>query len=274
MSDANVAMLDEAIAAASRAGVTVRELSTVEVDAAATLLRVMWGSGVVEPPMMVALRHAGAYVAGAFSDNRLVAVCVAYFAEPLGKVLHSHVAAVAPGNGHRGIGMALKLHQRAWAGVRGLRWITWTFDPLVARNASFNLNRLRVEVAEYLVDFYGQMPDAVNAGQGSDRLLARWDVASTHGEAVSGSQGLSVRVAQAAPLLVAGPDEKPVLTPLDADVSLITVAVPADIEAMRRENSTVATHWRHAVREALQDRIVLGWTIIGFEGNRYVLEAP
>ncbi|WP_084104071.1 hypothetical protein [Demequina sp. NBRC 110056] len=180
---------EEAEAAAARAGVEIRLLEPAEVAAAADLLASIWGTATVEPPLMIALRHSGAYVAGAFDSRqapsgqsgRMLGACIGYFAQPLGQTLHSHVAGVAPGTERRGIGMAMKLHQRAWAHDLGLSAITWTFDPLVSRNAAFNLSRLGVDVAEYLVDFYGDMSDGVNAGQGSDRLLVRWAVDSDSG---------------------------------------------------------------------------------------------
>lgn len=235
---------EEARQAAGRAGVTVRELETGQVHDAAALLMRMWGSGVVEAPMMVALRHAGAYVAGAFADDDLVGVCVAYFSQPLGHALHSHVAAVAPGLGRRGIGVAMKLHQRAWASDRGLAAITWTFDPLVARNAAFNIERLGVGIAEYLEDFYGQMPDSINAGAGSDRLMAKWDLTWPPAERTA-PQGVTA-----------------------------TVEVPADIEALRQSDPDRAAQWRIDVRESLGARIHEGWTVRAFTDNRYVLEAP
>ena len=52
--------------------------------------------------------------------------------------------------------------------------ITWTYDPLILRNAWFNASKLGAFPREYLIDFYGEMPDAVNAGQGSDRLVVGW----------------------------------------------------------------------------------------------------
>ena len=70
----------------------------------------------------------------------------------------------------------MKLHQRSWAAERDLAWITWTFDPLVRRNAWFNLGVLGAEVHEYLVDFYGPIDDSINAGDESDRLLVAWAV--------------------------------------------------------------------------------------------------
>ena len=63
-------------------------------------------------------------------------------------------------------------------GARTSTTVTWTYDPLIRRNAFFNLTRLGARPVEYLVDFYGEMTDAINAGQGSDRLMLHWDLAT------------------------------------------------------------------------------------------------
>src|SRR5581483_10885895 len=77
---------------------------------------------------------------------------------------------------HQGahLGYELKQHQRTWALDRGLTAIEWTFDPLVRRNAYFNLVKLGAEIIRYEPDFYGPMRDATNAGDESDRVVTRW----------------------------------------------------------------------------------------------------
>ena len=72
---------------------------------------------------------------GAFAGTRMVGASAGFFSAPPDPALHSHITGVAPGGQHRGIGFALKLHQRAWALARAVPVIVWTFDPLVARNA-------------------------------------------------------------------------------------------------------------------------------------------
>ena len=72
----------------------------------------------------------------------------------------------------RSVGFALKLHQRAWALLRGVSEIAWTFDPLVSRNAYFNLVKLAARAGEYLPNFYGAMHDAIN-GERRHRPAAR-----------------------------------------------------------------------------------------------------
>src|SRR5215213_7578305 len=128
-------------------------------------------------PRELAVAHAGNYVAGAFSGTRLVGASAGFFTAPPDPELHSHITGVAPGGQHHGIGFALKVHQRAWALARGVRVVAWTFDPLVARNAWFNLAKLGARPTAYLEDFYGPMTDAINAGMASDRLLLAWALA-------------------------------------------------------------------------------------------------
>src|SRR5215216_6823231 len=171
-----------AVAAAAAADVVIHELrSPRELAAAQRLFEEIWRPAEGNPPPMTAellraLAHAGNYVAGAFSGTRLVGASAGFFTAPPDPELHSHITGVAPGGQHHGIGFALKVHQRAWALARGVRVVAWTFDPLVARNAWFNLARLGALPTAYLEDFYGPMTDAINAGMASDRLLLTWEL--------------------------------------------------------------------------------------------------
>ena len=168
--------------AAGAAGVSIRELASIEdLEAAVALFDEIWhpepGTQPISAELMRALSKAGNYVAGAYEGDRLVGASVAFLGAPPGQVLHSHVTGTAIG---RGIGFALKLHQRAWALTRGLERITWTYDPLVLRNAHFNLAKLGARPEEYLPSFYGAMDDAINAGDESDRVLAVWRLTQPH----------------------------------------------------------------------------------------------
>lgn len=259
----------DADAAASDAGVTVRALTTDDVTVAAALLSSIWGTPAVEPPLMVALSHSGAYVAGAFDGDTMVGACVGYFSQPLGEALHSHVAGVAPGTGRRGIGMAMKLHQRAWSLERGLSRITWTFDPLVSRNAAFNLNRLGVDIASYLVDFYGSMTDGVNTGQGSDRLLASWRLDAAWPPARGATAPPESATASA--VLTTDGDGAPHPHLASPDALVLTIAVPPDIERLRRDDPALAARWRGAVRGAMAPLLGRGHVIHGFHDHRYLL---
>lgn len=221
--------------------------------------------------LMRMLAFSGSYVAGAYRDGDLVGVAVAVLGEHLpghGPThLHSHVAGVAPEAQGSDIGFALKLHQRAWALARDIGVVTWTFDPLVARNAYFNLSKLGAHATRYLVDFYGEMVDGINAGQGSDRLLVEWQLdapavaAAAHGK----------------PAVVDGADrallDQQLRASMPAGDGPLLCAVPDDIEGLRRREPERALAWRHAVRRALSGALDRGYRITGFaRPGGYVLE--
>lgn len=259
---------DEAAdAAARRAGVTVREVTDIAgtADVVGLFARI-WGRS-ANPPvtteLLRAFSKAGNYVAGAFEADRLVGACVAFFHEPAGNALHSHIAGVAGVAAGRGVGLALKLHQRAWALRRDVTDIVWTFDPLVARNAYFNLAKLGARPVEYLPNFYGTMADAINGDEDSDRLLVRWRLRDYAGGAPAG-----VPAGAVAALSVAD-DGSPLPGPLDA--ALCLVAVPRDIEALRTADPALARRWRVAVRDVLTTLDGAGARIEGFDARGHYI---
>ncbi|GAA2810166.1 hypothetical protein GCM10010522_30070 [Kribbella solani] len=265
---------------AADAGVELRLLETVaEFDAASRLLDGIWkptdGSQQMPVEHLRALTHAGNYAAGAYVGEELVATSVGYFGPPDERYLHSHITGVAEKAQGRGAGYALKLHQRAWALKAGVRTITWTFDPVVRRNAHFNLSKLGARPAEYYVDFYGEVGDLINAGQGSDRLLAAWDLGSERVRAALGEipddvggaspalddrSGLcAVGAAEGGPVLAAADDRR--------SAPYVVVETPPDIEALRRHDPHAAFAWRLALRAALADLIGSRARFVGLSPN-------
>ena len=104
---------------------------------------------------------------------------------------YSHMMAVAAEYQNRGVGAQLKWAQRARALAEGRDFIKWTFEPMRARNAHFNLNRLGANIREYAVNFYGTdygNPAGKTIGMDSDRLFAGWELRSPRVEALSGGR--------------------------------------------------------------------------------------
>ncbi|BCJ48865.1 hypothetical protein Asp14428_03400 [Actinoplanes sp. NBRC 14428] len=219
------------------------------------------GSPVLSVELLRALAKAGNYVAGAYDGDRLLGACVGFFGAPVDRELHSHIAGVAPAAAGRHIGYALKQHQRTWALERGATAISWTYDPLVARNAYFNLAKLGAVPHEYLPDFYGAMHDRINGDDASDRLLVRWDL---HRPA-PGREDLDGAVVA---LDRSG-------TPGSLAGGKLLVAVPQDIEALRAHDPGAAKQWRLAVRDTLSTLLAAGARITGFDrAGWYVLRRP
>jgi predicted GNAT superfamily acetyltransferase len=220
--------------------------------------------------LLRAFTKAGNYVGGAFENGRLVGACVGFFHAPAEDALHSHIAGVSGDAVGRHIGFALKLHQRAWAMLRGVSEIAWTFDPLVSRNAYFNLVKLAARPAEYLPNFYGAMLDTINGDDDSDRLLVRWSlrdpaVVAACAGTIAPAQVTEELAGGAVVALGIGADGGPEPGRLAGTTSL--VAVPPDIAALRAADPALAQKWRLAVREALSALIADGARIAGFDRN-------
>lgn len=235
--------------------VTSRVLSEMgELDAVSALYGRIWGEAMADelpPALLKALAHAGNYVAGAYLGAELVGAVVGFLGrDDAGSYLHSHILGVHPEHTGRNIGFTLKQHQRSWALDAGLSKITWTFDPLVRRNAHFNLQKLGAYAATYYESFYGLMTDDINAGDESDRLLIEWRLKD--------------------PRALAAIDGALPEPAVDADV--ICVEVPEDIVALRRSDPKRSLHWRHTVRTALAGAMSDGYDVVGFtRAGAYVL---
>lgn len=261
--------------AAHGSGVTVRSLVGVaDVRAMVALFDGIWrpgaGGTMLPADHAVAMAHTGNYLSGAFDGDRLVGAAFGFLAAPAGRVLHSDITGVAVGMRGRGVGLALKLHQRAWALHRQLAEITWTCDPLVRRNAYFNLVKLGARPREYLMDFYGEIDDGINAGQGSDRLLLAWDLAAP--DVASRCAGRCPEpdpaTLQNAPVaLREAADGSPVTA--DAGGPTVLVQVPPDIERLRRSSPELARRWRAAVRDVLGQLVHDGARVTGFTRSGY-----
>jgi predicted GNAT superfamily acetyltransferase len=243
----------------------VRQLTEhKELLAAQRLYESIWRADT--PPLsaelMRALIKSGNYVAGAFDGEELVGACAGFCSPPAESTLHSHIAGVARGMRGRDVGLALKLDQREWALARGISTITWTFDPLVRRNAHFNLAKLGADVTEYLPDLYGPMADEVNSGTESDRLHVSWTLAAAQPRTVRATGLVGLEVSS---------DGRPVRGTTTGRTVL--VAVPPDIEALRVADPAAAREWRHAVRDVLGGLLAEGARVTGFDRSGwYVVE--
>lgn len=263
-----------AATAADRALVCVRMLETLDdLRAMEQLYLSIWGGGVIDSDHLKALAHSGNYVAGAFRDGDLVGASVGFFATPLGEALHSDVTGVRRDAGSQGVGLALKLHQRAWALDLGLTQIRWTFDPLIARNAYFNVERLRAEVSGYHANFYGPMRDGVNEGQGSDRLLMSWPLTAPQVASARDPAGSSAALPSHVPALLADANGRPLHARVDPEAAVVAIGIPTDIEAVRRADPDRARSWRQALRATLGAEIEAGGRVLRFCPDRgYVVE--
>jgi predicted GNAT superfamily acetyltransferase len=184
--------------------VEIRQVKTIEdYNACVLLQRDVFGLPDLEiSPRrhLIVSEQAGGWTLGAFVGDELVGF-VHHLAAVHGNEIfgYSHMMAVAAEYQNKGVGAQLKWAQRARALSEGRDFIKWTFEPVKARNAHFNLNRLGVVVRSYAVNFYGTDygKDAAEhvgglPGMDSDRLFASWELNSSRVQALSERREVSV----------------------------------------------------------------------------------
>lgn len=222
-----------------------REILVRELNANADLHRVpRFEQGIWHNPdpipdsvLRVLVDHGGAvWVAAVAKDpDDWVGFAVALAArDSAGWYLHSHMAGVLDAWRSLGVGRHLKARQRQWARQAGYVRIGWTFDPLRARNARFNLEHLGARVVDYHEDYYGVLESSLNHGYPSDRLFVEWPVNPSPPQARS-------------------PGE------------LRRIAVPKDIGAVLRQAPEQAQQILLEVRQQFQQGLRDGWSVAGFE---------
>ena len=225
--------------------IQVRRLETlIELNLGRQIFDETWAmdSGTeITPNLLQAMVHSGAYLSGAFIGDKCVGAAFAFPATTEGLHLHSHMTAVLDNYRDQGIGYALKINQWQWAKNNSYKEITWTFDPLVARNAKLNLIKLGVDISAYYPNFYGDMPDALNAGDESDRVMASWKVV--------------------------GDQSVPRSVTLNSRDSDILIKIPEDIVAIRSKDKSENLKWRHRVREEFMRAFEKGGKVVGFSAN-------
>ncbi|MDJ0338057.1 hypothetical protein [Cryobacterium sp. PH31-O1] len=258
---------DAAARAAESAAVTVvDEFDMLRLRAVADLLGTIWGpsdhGAPIPADLLRSISHAGCTVTAAYDKGGQVCGAAAAIVSPDKPSMYSLIAGVRPGLTDSGVGFALKQHQRAWALARSIDTMTWTFDPLVSRNARFNLGKLGATASEYLPNFYGEMDDAINGLDDSDRLVAHWSLTSPRTIAASHNEPESALMPDFTVTDVqrTGPDKEPALV---AAGDSLWCRVPRDIVALRAEKPAEAVAWRRSIRDIFGTALADGYIARG-----------
>lgn len=260
---------------------TPEELVEVE-----ELQRLVWpGSDteVVPVHLLVTAAHNGGLVLGAFENGKMAGFAFGFpglYQVPDGPRLKhcSHMLGVHPAARDSGIGFALKRAQWQIVRQQGLDRITWTYDPLLSRNAHLNIARLGAVCNTYLREVYGQMRDGLNAGLPSDRFQVDWWV-NTH--RVSRRLGTNPRagleltdfnsaniprlypVSGSADALIRPPDGFSL--PGEA---LHLAEIPPDFLKLKEIDFGLAAAWRQFTRQVFETSFAAGYIVTDFIHDR------
>ncbi len=178
-------------------------------------------------------------------------------------VLWSHVAGVLPAYRGRGIGAGIKWAQRDWALANGYAQIRWTFDPMQAGNANFNLCVLGATTHKITANMYGVYDDALNPGLPTDRFEAVWALESPRVLARLNG-GTVPHAALPDGALLTYQDGALTRHPLTAQADPIRVEIPAHFSVLGRSDIALARQWQSALLEVLSEAFAAGYEATNF----------
>jgi predicted GNAT superfamily acetyltransferase len=258
----------------TQADFVFRHLSSPEDYAACVRLqRITWGQEFTElvPPVILMLtQKVGGIAAGAFADDgHLAGYVYGLTGFRNGAPVHwSHMLAVEPKFEGLGIGRRLKELQRELLLERGIELVSWTFDPLVARNAHLNYNRLGVVATEYIPNMYGtDTGSLLHSGLGTDRFVVEWSLADSHVEEVlSGTPSHLESEITSAPIVNTEESGGNVL-PVERDLPnapVVRIEIPWDIEQIKVESMELGRQWRATTKRACLLYLERGYGVEGF----------
>ena len=239
--------LGAARAAATAAGVTIGPVSAPdELDVLRITMESVWGPEIVPPRNLLrGLALGGACLLVARSpDEQPVGFALGWLGWEGGVHFHSHQVGVGSAVRGGGVGLALKLAQRAMCLERDIDEMRWTFDPLLWTNARFNLVRLGARVVDFLPHCYGDRRDAFNTGDTTDRVEVAWRLDVPVGGAMVPPDGHQV------------------------------IEIPRDYPSLRTVDAEAGASERRRVGAALAAAFGAGREVLGWCESGYVVDGP
>ncbi|MGE5101541.1 MAG: hypothetical protein ACM3SX_16285 [Deltaproteobacteria bacterium] len=263
------------------ASVQIRPLTSVEDGhACVELQRHVWGwdqADVVPATLLHVVEYVGGLAAGAFDQHdTLLGFVFGISGVRDGQLAHwSHMLGVRETARNMGVGRVLKEYQRDVLAARGITRIYWSFDPLMAKNAYFNLNRLGATVVDYVPDMYGTTDSPLHYGLATDRIVVCLETNARP------RVPLSLPTQDLAPILTAFPRVRDVtMATDDRTPETALIEIPANVLEVMSRSRAIAHTWRLTVREHFQWALSRGYVIAGVQVNAadgrffYVLNRP
>jgi predicted GNAT superfamily acetyltransferase len=216
--------------------------------------------------------YVGGITAGAFDGSgRLVGFVFGLTGVDGPKIIHwSHVLGVLPEVRDAGVGRLLKHYQRKELARRKIGEMYWTYDPLIAKNAHFNLNVLGARVARFAPNQYGISPSPLHHNLPTDRLVVVCDTTREPHEVSSILDAVDART----PILTPYPQPgDSVLNPDGKPVPRARMEIPTDFAQLLTDAPAAAKHWHTATRKHFQWALTHGYTVTGLRRDPETLRS-
>lgn len=259
---------------ADSAAIEIRPLRTHDEYAACVALQdETWGANFSErvpPAILKVSQRIGGITAGAFdATDRLVGFVFGMTGIENGRLVHwSDMLAVRPEARDSGLGRRLKEYQRDTLRAIGVSVIYWTFDPLVAKNANLNFNKLGVRAVEYVRDMYGADTDsALHSGVGTDRLIVAWDI-RVPSKPKPEERDPQQRFPGCTDVQIINAERTTHVSRITYHSPFLRIQIPLDIQRVQAESLETAAAWREGSREAFLKSMAAGYEVSGFYPDR------
>lgn len=220
---------------------------------------------------IIALKESGNIWLGAFDGSKMVGFAFGFLGREKGRwMLHSHMLGVLPEYRDRDVGHTLKLAQRERALSMGIQAMTWTFDPLQAKNAHLNFSKLGVVSDRYKADFYGPETSSVLHRNSTDRLWVEWRLSSRrvrqHLQGNSWNAEAIDVLSRLIPLVQFDASGRPRRTELREALARqrLSIEIPTNINALEGAYPELAREWRSATRWAFGEALGAGFFVAEF----------
>jgi predicted GNAT superfamily acetyltransferase len=253
--------------------IQVRHVETrEELSACVALQRATWGaefSDLVPESILKVSQRVGGVTAGAFDQSgALLGFVFGITGVERGRIVHwSDMLAVRPEARNAGLGRRLKDFQRDYVRSLGAEVIYWTYDPLIARNAHLNFNKLGARVAEYVENMYGITDSVLHGAVPTDRLIVAWPTSDDRRDAnlADVERTLSTPECRRAPVVTS--DWVASLAGLNDLPPCVRIEIPANAEAILTSAPHDARRWRERTRHAFQWSIAAGYEVSAFDAE-------
>lgn len=245
-------------------GVVIRDCASLEdYQECVAIQEETWGRAFSERVPAAILRvsqRIGGVTAAAFDrGGHMLGFVFGITGIEKGELVHwSDMLAVRPEARGRHLGERLKQYQRHKVCSLGVRHMMWTFDPLVSRNAHFNINRLGAMPVEYAENMYGTTHSALHGALATDRFIVAWDCAAT-----APNHSPDGVVASDIPLLNPVSNGTPTLASVGDD-ERVRVQIPLDVQPLIQHQPVLAARWRDITRRGIGERLAAGYRVSGF----------
>lgn len=256
------------------AAVEIRPLQGhAEYLACVALQKEIWGADFadsVPTSILMVAQKIGGIASGAFTPTgELVGFVFGISGIKNGTLVHwSDMLAVKPAWRNHGLGRRLKLHQREFLLRLGCETVYWTYDPLEARNANLNLNKLGAAVEEYVENMYATAAGILHAGLAMDRFVVAWPIRSAQvSNALAGRPPRLPRSAAGSAVVNAQLAPGGTVAPLDGPLPeepMLRVEIPENIQQVKAEAPGLAQRWRAGTRRAFQFYMSRHYTVAYF----------